>query len=135
MKPSIRTAKRISPMLTGVDTLIELLESEAADLASKGASRPAGVKGVPAPSVPDEQLDDLDQFIARLKQVRDWLRQDPRLLPVVDDAIGKQVHEFERRQSQQNYRLAFITTVGGAILGWLISSFGTPATVWHLFGH
>ncbi len=73
-------------------------------------------------------------FIHLLKQMRDWLRQDPRLFPVVDDAIGRQVREMERRQTQQNYRLAFVTTVGGAILGWLISLLGTPTTVLHLLG-
>ena len=68
-------------------------------------------------------------------QIRDWLRQDPRLLPVVDDAIGRQVRELERRQAKQNVSLAFVTTVGGAILGWVVSLLGTPTTVLHLLGH
>ena len=130
-----RASTAPSPMLTGVDTLIVLLERQAADLASKSESAPGAVRGVPAPGVLGEQMDDLDLFIRRLKQMRDWLRQDPRLLPVVDDAIGKQVRDLERRQTWQNYRLAFATTVGGALLGWLISLLGTPTTVLHLLGH
>jgi hypothetical protein len=80
-------------------------------------------------------MEDLDLFIHRLKQIRDWLQQDARLLPVVDDVIGKQVRALEQQQARQNYRLALLTTMGGAILGWLISLLGTPTTILRLLGH
>ena len=57
------------------------------------------------------------------------------MLPGLDAAIGTQVRELERRQTKQNYSLAFVTTIGGAILGWLVSLLGTPTTVLHLLGH
>jgi len=52
------------------------------------------------------------------------------------------VRELERkqeqviaRQNQQNYALAIVTTLVGAILGWLISLLGTPASLVHAIIH
>jgi len=45
-------------------------------------------------------------------------------MPIVDDAIGKQVRALEAKQDQmttqqnrQNYLLAIITTIAGVLLG------------------
>jgi hypothetical protein len=128
-----------SPMLTGIETLIGLVEKRAREL--EGQSVPLS-KSAPEPTrdVPDAgtlatQMEDLDIFLRRLRQIHDWLKQDPRLLPVVDDAIGRRVRALEQRQTRQNVTLAAITTVTGAVLGWLISLLGTPVTAWHALLH
>jgi hypothetical protein len=59
-------------------------------------------------------------LLARLKQIRDWFQQDQRLLPIVDEYIGKQVKASEHRTNAHNTQLAVITTIVGAVLGCLI---------------
>jgi hypothetical protein len=125
-----------SLMLAGIDCLIELIQEQAKGLQGQlPAGLPSGEqRGTEAPAIP-RPLDDLDLFVARLKQLKEWLQQDPRLLPVVDDYIGGQVYKMEQRQSRRNWWLAVTTTVAGAVLGWAISLLGTPATLVHLLGH
>ena len=72
-------------------------------------------------------LDELKLFVSRLRQIRDWLQQDNRLLPVVDEFIGQQVAASEKRNTRRNVAIASITTVVGAILWWLLSSVATPS--------
>jgi hypothetical protein len=69
----------------------------------------------------------LTTFVSRLRQIRDWLQQDSRLLPVVDEFIGQQVAASEKRATRRNLTIAAVTTVIGAALGWLLSSLATPA--------
>lgn len=76
-------------------------------------------------------LDELTLFVSRLRQIRDWLQQDSRLLPVVDEFIGQQVAASEKRNTRRNLTIAGVTTVAGALLGWLLSSLATPS---HLLG-
>ena len=53
-----------SPMLTGVDTLIDLLEREASELARKGPVERAGAtRGVPTAGALSEQMEELDEFV------------------------------------------------------------------------
>jgi hypothetical protein len=72
-------------------------------------------------------LYELTLFVSRLRQIRDWLQQDSRLLPVVDEFIGQQVAASEKRNTRRNVAIASITTVVGALLGWLLSSLATPS--------
>jgi hypothetical protein len=55
-------------------------------------------------------LDELTLFVSRLRQIRDWLQQDSRLLPVVDEFIGQQVAASEKRNTRRNVAIASITT-------------------------
>lgn len=126
-------------MLTGIETLIGLAETQLSELQSLGGAPPlvaaGSVRGVPAPATVADQMEDLELYVNRLRQIHEWLRADPRLLPLVDDAIGKQVRALERRQSRQNVTLAVVTTVAGAILGWAVSLLGTPVSLLHAIAH
>ncbi|MEO7000709.1 MAG: hypothetical protein ABI068_02835 [Ktedonobacterales bacterium] len=137
-----------SPLLTGLATLADLLQHEANELRAQGvgefAASKAQRRGEAALPQDDEaeRLEELDTFVHRIRQITEWLKQDRRLMPIVDDAIGKQVRELEmkqvqvaQRQNRQNYLLALVTTIAGALLGWLISLLGTPNTLLHAFIH
>jgi hypothetical protein len=78
-------------------------------------------------------LDELTLFVSRLRQLRDWLQQDSRLLPVVDEFIGQQVAASEKRNTRRNLTITGVTTVVGAMLGWLLSSLATPTNFFQLF--
>lgn len=136
---SAPAAAERSPMLTGIETLIGLAETQLSELESLGGAATRGdvgsVRGVPAPATVADQMEDLELYVNRLRQIHEWLRADPRLLPLVDDAIGKQVRALERRQSRQNVTLAVVTTVAGAILGWAVSLLGTPVSLLHAIAH
>ncbi|GEM_PF-7026982 len=135
-----------SPLLTGLSTLADLLQHEADELRAHGvgaASRDQrrGEAALPQDDE-EEQLEELQTFAYRIRQIYEWLKQDTRLIPIVDDAIGKRVRELEakqeqitERQNRQNYTLAIVTTIAGAILGWLISLLGTPISLLHVFVH
>lgn len=136
-----------SPLLAGIDKAIQEIEQQLqqqeAEQQAPGASRGGGalpgappLPGAPAPQPINAQqsIEDLSLFLSRLRQIRDWLQQDNRLLPVVDEFIGQKVSASTKRSNQFNLALAAITTVIGAILGWLVSAFGSPTTI-HLFGH
>ncbi|HUY79978.1 MAG TPA: hypothetical protein VMV29_24630 [Ktedonobacterales bacterium] len=138
-----------SLLLTGLATLADVLQHEVDELRAKGVgeanavghAQRRGEAALPQDDE-DEQLRELQTFVYRIRQIYDWLKQDARLIPIVDDAIGKRVRELERkqeqviaRQNQQNYALAIVTTLVGAILGWLISLLGTPASLVHAIIH
>lgn len=146
--PTQNTNTSASPTLGAIDRMLEIARQEAQSLASpagpaKGATEgglPSGTRGAtgaaPA-SIPADvarKLEDLDLVTSRLRSIRDWLTQDPRLIPLVDDYIGQQVRAMEVRQSRQNVGLAVVTTLVGAALGWLVSLAGTPQTLLHLLG-
>src|SRR5262249_8847786 len=131
-----------SPFLAGIDRAIEQIEQQVreqqqAEQAAPGASRggygapapapaapPPGGGGAPAPQPinPAQSLEEMTVFLSRLKQIRDWMQQDNRLLPVVDEFIGQKVAASAKRSNQLNLTLAAVTTVVGAILGWLLSA-------------
>lgn len=126
-----------SPLIVGIDRSIELIEQQAHAL-QEGAPPAAQRGGAGAPAIqPGQTLEDLTMLLARLKQIRDWFQQDQRLLPIVDEYIGKQVKASEQRTNAHNTRLAVITTLVGAILGWLISAVSsTPVELLSRFtGH
>jgi hypothetical protein len=132
-----------SPLIAGIDKAIEEIEQrvrqqqESEQAAPGGVSRGGGAVGAPAPAPisPQESIEDLSVFLSRLRQIRDWLQTDNRLLPVVDEFIGKKVAASEKRSNRNNLVLAGVTTVVGAVLGWLVSAFGTPDALLRLVGH
>ena len=81
---------------------------------------PGGGKIGPLPA---GGLAELQERVARLKQVQEWLADD-KLRALVDDAIGQQVKRSERRQTMY----AVVGAVGSLIVGWLLSAI-TPASV------
>lgn len=139
-----------SPLLAGIDKAIQEIEQqlqqqqEAAQQAPGTVSRGGGGVAAGAPPLPgapapqpinaEQSIEDLSLFLSRLKQIRDWLQQDNRLLPVVDEFIGQKVSASTKRSNQFNLALAVVTTIIGAILGWLVSAFGSPTTILP-FGH
>jgi hypothetical protein len=135
-----------SPLLAGIDRAIELAEAEARAIqegAPAGQMRGGGPAAAPAPAAEaagasaqaqTHTLEDLTVFIARLKQMKEWLQQDERLLPVVDSYIGQKVQAMEKRTNAANIQLAVITTIGGALLGWLISALQSPSAILHAIG-
>ena len=78
---------------------------------------------------------DLQLFAQRLHEIQRLLEADPRLLPVIDESIGQQVRAMEQRQSRANTGLAAVTTVIGAILGWLLSAARSPQDILSLLHH
>ncbi|HEY7834373.1 MAG TPA: hypothetical protein VIG30_12430 [Ktedonobacterales bacterium] len=96
-------------------------------------SRAAGsqIGGSRAAGAQVRSLEDMSLFLSRLKQIRDWLEQDDRLLPVVDTYIGQQVMAAEKRGSARDMRMAVATTLVGAVLGWLMASLAAPNTMLH----
>jgi hypothetical protein len=126
-----------SPLLAGIDKAIEEIEQrvrqqQQAESSAPGAARGGGVAApAPQPVSPQQSIEDLSLFLSRLKQIRDWLQVDNRLLPVVDEFIGQKVSASEKRSNRNNLVLAGVTTVIGAVLGWLVSGFGTVPFPWH----
>lgn len=132
-----------SAMLAGIAKLLEVLEAEARALEGQealpatksGGVRGPGGGGSEGPAPEGRSLEDLEVMILWLRQLLEWLQQDPRLLPLVDAYIGQQVRAMETRQIWRNVALAVVTTVAGALLGWFTSLLGTPITIWHAVGH
>ena len=133
-------------MIGAIDRLIDLTKEQIAELRAETAGLPTERRGAadgtgapapqPAPRLSQpEKLDELGRFLARLTQVKDWLIEDPRMLPVVDAFIGEQVAQMAVKARQWNVRFALVTMVVGALLGWLLSAVGTPGTLAHLFVH
>jgi hypothetical protein len=149
------TRTTTSPLIAGLDRAIAEIEAEARALQQqytqgqalggvyRGAPSPPPAPGAAAPpqSLPAPEagvaveqgrtLEDLALYVSRLKQMKDWLEQDERLLPIVDQYIGQRVSAMEKRTNVLNMRLAVITTVAGAALGWLTSLAQTPSALLH----
>jgi hypothetical protein len=138
-----------SPLLAGIDRTIEIIEQQVRARQEAERTAPGGVArgGAPAPAAPPappvagapqtvdqaHSLEDLTLFLSRLKQIRDWLQQDNRLLPVVDEFIGQKVSQSEKRANRLNLVLAGVTTVIGAVLGWLVALLGDPHALLQFF--
>lgn len=143
-----------SQLLSDIDRAIERVEAEARALQEKSPA-PGAIRGGPLPPpapapagaafggasatvgvAAKPSLDDLTVFLSRLKQMKEWLQEDERLLPVVDGVIGQQVKAAEKRANALNVQIAVITTLIGALLGWLLSSVqGPSALLTHVFTH
>lgn len=123
-----------SPMLNGLDRLIEEIQQEAQAL--RVAQFPVRQRrDQEEETEPPHTLDDLDLFVARLCQVKEWLQQDPHLLQTVDIHMNQHIKAMERRQRVQDVWQSIITTLVGALLGWLSSALASPITLWHLLFH
>jgi hypothetical protein len=126
----------ISPMIASLEKLIELTREQATTLReAHHLGRRRQEDDEEEASSPSHTLDDLELFIGRLRQIKEWLIQDPEMLRLVDTHLSQHVQGMEKRQTTQNIWLAVITTIAGAILGWLISALASPMTLWHLLFH
>ena len=75
-------------------------------------------------------------MVSRLKSIKDWLTQDPTLLPLVDRLIGGQVDVAKRRQKAREIMLSLPAIVGDTVSGWLVAhAAGTRTTLQQLAGH
>lgn len=119
-----------SPLLAGLRHTIELVETQIAQIQTTGAPTRGESGGDEA-----YHLDELEVFAQRLTQIIRWLEHDHDLLTVVDQHIGQQGKQLDQQRARRDSRLAVITTVGGAILGWLISAAATPLQVLQRFFH
>jgi hypothetical protein len=77
----------------------------------------------------------LDHFVARLKQVKDWLQQDRVFL---SSAIGRRLHRgdnvLDRDAAERvQYRRGHHRDAGGMLPSQAISLPGTPANLLHIF--
>jgi hypothetical protein len=134
------TEQTSSQVLATLDQAIAAIEQQIADLErSTPEALRAQRRGAPASSVA-LKADDLELFLARLQQIKDLLLADPRLAPIVDDHLGERLrtiaaeqeatrHAAEKRQQRGSLSLAVITTVAGALLGWLLSALASPSAV------
>jgi hypothetical protein len=133
------TERQASVMIGAIDRLIDLTKEQIAELRAATDGLPATLKGAPGAPAPQlsrqDKLDELGRFLSRLTQVKDWLIEDPRMLPVVDAFIGDQVRQMAAKDRQWNVQFALVTMVVGALLGWLLSAVGTPGAVLHLVVH
>jgi hypothetical protein len=131
----------VSPLLAGIERTIELVEAEARALAQEQAPQAAqrsaagAVGGAADRDAQGHSLEDLTVFLSRLKQMKDWLQDDQRLLGVVDGYIGQRVTAMEKRSNAFNIQLAVITTLVGALLGWILSAVSGPSQLLSLIHH
>lgn len=115
-----------SLLLAGIEQTIVLIESRISEQKGK---MPAVVRG--GDGEDSLHIDELEVFLQRLQQIQIWLAQDHQLLTVVDEHIGQQARLFEHHRLHNERTLAMITTLAGAILGWLLSGVATPLQVLH----
>src|SRR6185437_2023684 len=76
--------------------------AQAAPPASASApSAPPRFGAIPQPVPTQMQIvAGLDQRVARLMQVRDWISEDGDIARLIDTVIGRQVQSSEKRQSR-----------------------------------
>jgi hypothetical protein len=67
------------------------------------------------------RLDELEVFAVRLKQIYEWLKGDSQMITLVDRFLSDHFRQVEQRSMKRDYRVATVTTIIGAILGWLLS--------------
>ncbi|GAA3826853.1 hypothetical protein ACFS5L_16625 [Streptomyces phyllanthi] len=83
-----------------------------------------------SPQPPQNTLPELQLFQARLEQIRIWITDDPELLRIVDDHLGRHVRQVEARRVRRERWAMALTTVSGAVLGWLVSALAAPDVLW-----
>jgi hypothetical protein len=124
----------LSPMIAGIDQLIETTRERTKIMRTEQLL--AGKRRHSPDEPPSSHtLEELELFVGRLRQIKEWLVEDTRLLHIVDAHVGQHVHAMEKRQSLQSIWSSVITTLVGAILGWLTSTLASPITLWHLLFH
>lgn len=80
-------------------------------------------------------LSELERSIEHLETIRGWLAEDHQLLTLIDEAIHQRVRQMERRSQRFNIHMALATTIGGAVLGWLLAAVSSPQNLMRLLGH
>jgi hypothetical protein len=73
----------------------------------------------------------LDQRVARLMQVRDWISEDGDIARLIDTVIGRQVQSSEKRQA----RFSIILNVIFLGAGWALSVVASPTVLSNIFQH
>jgi hypothetical protein len=81
-------------------------------------------------ALPTGGMVELQERIARLKQMQEWLTDD-KLRVLVDETIGKQVKQSERRQATFGSVIAVVSLV----VGWLLSAITPASALAGLLGH
>ncbi len=134
------TEQHPSHLLATIDQAIAAVERQIADLER---TTPEAVRtqrrGAHASDIA-LKVDELELFLARLQQIKDLLKSDSRLAPIVDDHLGERLHAItaeqdtarrvaEKRQQRTSMSLAVVTTITGALLGWLLSALASPSAV------
>jgi hypothetical protein len=118
--PDRTPAKESSLLIAGLDKLQEVARSRVAELGDvDDATRDVISKSASAATA---DLDRWDLFLAHIQQLREMLEREPKLVPIVDDFIGQRYRRLERRQ----WGINALFTLGGAILGWIVSAVGSP---------
>jgi hypothetical protein len=124
----------VSPTVETLDLLIKQLQEQAQkDVVPFGGTRTG--RQANEPSSPKPTLEDIDLFIVRLQQIKEWLAKDEHLLSLVDRHLHQHIHTMEQRQHTNNLVLSITTMIAGSILGWLLSALASPLTLWHLLVH
>jgi hypothetical protein len=123
-----------SPTMLGLNRLIEQMQKQVMRCDAMITPR-AGTEEDESDPSRARDLERIDLFLARLQQIKEWLEHDSHLLNIVDYHISQHLRAIEKRQRRAEIWLAVITTISGALLGWLISVLASPITIWHLFVH
>jgi hypothetical protein len=77
---------------------------------------------------------ELERSIERLETMKNWLTEDPQLLALIDAVINQRVRAMERRSKRSNIEMALVTTIGGALIGWLLAAISSPHDFLRLLG-
>jgi hypothetical protein len=126
------TTTGASPMLAGLDRAIEVIEEQMQQYEKVETAVKGSIRGETADDAEAYRFDDLEIFAQRLRQIKTWMEHDHDLLKVVDNHISQHARSIERKRARREYTIAAITTVIGAVLGWLLSAAATPMQVLHL---
>jgi len=145
---SAEVSEPASPMLAGLDRLIAIVDEQEQTLRQitpDSGRRSIGRSATPRGSADTGGLtptrnaalgvEDLTVFLVRLRQMKEWLEKDQRLLTVVDDCINQRVRVMEHRTNTFNMQLALLGALLGSLFGWLISAAQSPTALLQLLLH
>lgn len=127
--------QNLDSMLSAIECIRRQLYHERDTILSSSANMPILIAKSKQPNKPTSRtVSDLDRSIERLETIKQWLTEDNHLLALVDDAINRRVQEMEHHSQHLNIQLALVTTVGGALLGWLLAAISSPHDLLRLLG-